>query len=143
MKVWRKFSISGFGNATDSFRTGRIVQFHGIGIFQIFLATDIFRLNTFYSRYDANREWSSSDSATVQLFKYFYNVIIEGKSLIAIHIININLILNWFLANIKWHVFHTYTLFRFFLCRKPQKRKARVSYSTLAVKYLAWSDYPW
>jgi hypothetical protein len=58
MKVWRNFSKSGFGNATDSFRTGRIVQCHGIGIFQIFLATDIFRLNTFYSRYDANREWS-------------------------------------------------------------------------------------
>jgi hypothetical protein len=56
MKVWRNFSISGFGNATDSFRTGRIVQFNGIGIFQILFATDIFRLNTFYSRYDANRE---------------------------------------------------------------------------------------
>jgi hypothetical protein len=78
MKVWRNFSISGFRNATDSFRTGRIVQIHGIGIFKIFLATDIFRLNTFYSRYDANREWSNSDSATVQMFKYFYNVILAG-----------------------------------------------------------------
>jgi hypothetical protein len=120
MKVCRNFSISGFGNATNSFRTGRIVQFPGIGIFQIFLATDIFRLNTFYSRYDANREWSSSDSATVQLFKYFYNVIIEGKSLIAIHIININLILNWFLANIKWPYFILILYFVFFFVENPK-----------------------
>ena len=35
MTVWRNVPIIGFGNATDSFRTGRIVQFHGIGIFQI------------------------------------------------------------------------------------------------------------
>ena len=120
MKVCRNFSISGFGNATDSFRTGRIVQFNGIGIFQILFATDIFRLNTFYSRYDANREWSSSDSATVQLFKYFYYVILAGKSLEVIHIINVNLILSWFLANIKWPYFILILYFVFFFVENPK-----------------------
>ena len=55
MKVWRNFSISGFGNATDSFRTGRIDQFHGIGIFQIFFRKAEWKLSD-----RGSAHWASS-----------------------------------------------------------------------------------